>query len=218
MSSSSGRKDMLQLIDEVAGNYSRYEIFSDFIKASALAMSNACTVIQDKVWLDREQEWQAIANKHGDKVMHKFSMMLAILALELEQNMSDVLGQVYMEGEMGSKQTGQFFTPFHISKLVAQIAMKHVERGEKYVINEPSCGGGGMIIATAVALRDAGIDYQMVMDVYAQDLDWKSVYMCYLQLSLLGIRATCMQGDTLSGTVVDKAHRLDTPRKAGVLI
>lgn len=217
MNTSLGKKDMLQLIDEVTGDYSRYEIFSDFVKSSALAMSNACTVIRDKIWMTREQEWQAIANKHGEKVMHKFSEMLGILAIILEEDMSDVLGQVYMECGLGNKQTGQFFTPYHIAKLTAKIALDNVTEDKKCIINEPSCGSGGMIIATASALKNEGYNYQILLDVYAQDLDWKGVYMCYLQLSLLGISATCMQGDTLSKTAVEQAHRFYTPRKVGLI-
>lgn len=218
MKAEDGRRMIIRMIDETAGSYSRYEIFSDWVKSCAIAMSNACTFFRDDVWMSREKEYMAIANKHGEKTMHRFSEMLGILTMIFEDEMSDVLGRIYMEGEMGSKQTGQFFTPYHISEMCAKIALSNASKGGKYVLNEPSCGGGGMIIAAAAALKDAGIDYQLVMDVTAQDLDWKGVYMCYLQLGLLGISATCIQGDTLSGQTADHMHRLYTPRKAGLII
>lgn len=218
MKSTEWKREIITIIDEISGSYSRYEIFSDWVKSCALAMSNACAIIKDNVWMSREQEYMAIANKHGEKVMHRFSEMLGILTMIFEDEMSDVLGQIYMEGEMGSKQTGQFFTPYHVSDLCAKIALSNLNENGKYVLNEPSCGGGGMIIAAASALKEAGIDYQKVMDVTAQDLDWKGVYMCYLQLGLLGISATCIQGDTLSGQPVDRMHRLYTPRKVGMII
>lgn len=60
------------------------------------------------------------------------------------------------------------------------------------------------------------------MDVVAQDLDWKGVYMCYVQLSLLGISAICVQGDTLMNPYVkgktERSHILITPMKAGMLL
>lgn len=31
-----------------------------------------------------------------------------------------------------------------------------------------------------------------------QDLDWTAVYMCYVQLSLFGVKAIVAQGNTLS--------------------
>ena len=78
-----------------------------------------------------------------------------------------------------------------------------------------------MIIAVAQILMKKGINYQKYMRVVAQDLDWKGVYMCYLQLSLLGINATVVQGDTLSepykrGYPLERV--LYTPAKWGILI
>lgn len=79
-----------------------------------------------------------------------------------------------------------------------------------------------MIIATASALKKNGFDWQRKMEVVAQDLDWKGVYMCYLQLSLLGIRAICVQGDTLSEPYTGRGYLpervLYTTGKAGMLI
>ena len=79
-----------------------------------------------------------------------------------------------------------------------------------------------MIIATAAILKEKGINYQRAMEVVAQDLDWKGVYMCYLQLSLLGIKAICVQGDTLicpyEKGKIEQSHILITPAKKGVLL
>lgn len=78
-----------------------------------------------------------------------------------------------------------------------------------------------MIIAAAMALKEKGVDYQRKMHVIAQDLDWKGVYMCYLQLSLLGINAICVQGDTLAEPY-EKGYPpesvLYTPTRRGILI
>lgn len=160
--------------------------------------------------------------KYSPDECQKFVEMLVLLAETLETEMSDILGQIYMESGMGSKAAGQFFTPYHLSELCAELALAGPDENGRYKINEPSCGGGGMIIAAASALKQRGVNYQSVMDVVAQDLDWKGVYMCYLQLSLLGISAICVQGDTLSEPyiprVTEKSHILVTPKKAGVLL
>ena len=95
-------------------------------------------------------------------------------------------------------------------------------RLDKITVNEPSCGGGAMIIAAAKVLQEHEINYQKAMDVVAQDLDWKGVYMCYVQLSLLGISAICVQGDTLCDPYVEgktkRSHIMRTPMKAGMLL
>nr|DAZ74261.1 MAG TPA: type I restriction-modification system methyltransferase [Caudoviricetes sp.] len=86
-----------------------------------------------------------------------------------------------------------------------------------YSFYEPSTGGGGMIIAAARVLKERGMNPQRCMDVVAQDLDWKAVHMTYLQLSLLGIKATVVQGNSLTepytGRGYPPARVLYTPAK-----
>lgn len=152
----------------------------------------------------------------------KFAEMFALLTETLETDMADILGQIYMESGMGSKAAGQFFTPYHLSELCAALTLPEPDESGVYRINEPSCGGGGMIIAAASEIKKRGMNYQRVMDVVAQDLDWKGVYMCYLQLSLLGIPAVCVQGNTLAEPYVPgltgAEHILITPAKSGVMV
>ena len=215
------KKDIIKTIQNISGKYSLYEVFTDWIRCSALAISNSCQMIHDKVWQERESMYIDTMKKYTLEERLKFIEMFNMLAETLEFEMTDVLGQIYMEAEMGSKAAGQFFTPYHLSKLCAELSVE-LDENEKCVINEPSCGGGGMIIATASVLKEKGINYQQVMEVVAQDFDWKGVYMCYLQLSLLGISAVCVQGDTLANPHIpgktEASHILYTPARMGVLL
>jgi hypothetical protein len=74
-----------------------------------------------------------------------------------------------------------------------------------------------MIIGKAKALRDQGKPYQQMMQVTAGDIDSRAVHMCYLQLSLLGIKAIVMRVDGLSGEKPDKADIFHTPRSMGAI-
>ena len=203
-------------IEKLSGNYSGYEIFSDWIKASAICISNNTDIMQNNVWRKREEEYMALAKKHGKNNMQQFSNMLGMLAVALEDNIEDVLGKIYMQAGLGSKQTGQFFTPFHVSSLTSRIALSSLDiNAEKIKLNEPSVGGGGMIIAAAKELKERGVNYQKVLEVTANDLDWKGVYMSYVQFSLLGIKAVVIQGDTLSGKKRTKEQYYYTPAWKG---
>ena len=79
-----------------------------------------------------------------------------------------------------------------------------------------------MIIAAVRVLKDRGLNPQRCMYVTAQDLDWKGVYMTYVQLSLLGIKAVAVQGDTLTEPYNDRNYPpervLYTPAQKGLLI
>lgn len=212
------KDEIVKTIQKMGGKYSGQVIFRDWVEAYALAIQNACWPFDDKIVDQREERYKSIMDKYTPAERLKLADMGGMLSLAYEEELGDLLGEIYMESGSGNKKTGQFFTPFQISYLTARLGI-NCRRGEKIHLNEPSCGGGGMIIATAKVLIEKGINYQYCMDVVAQDLDWTSVYMCYVQLSILGINAVVMQGDTLIDPYhSDRARTFYTPFKMGVLI
>lgn len=216
-------KRIIQLIKEISGSYSGHQIFTDWCAMTAISISNACTLETSDEFKQREEVYTHIAGKYQRRDLEKFAEMIALLTLELEENPRDVLGDIYMQGSFGSKSTGQFFTPYNLSQLCAALTVNESNRAQdgKIQIYEPSCGGGGMIIAAAMELKSKGVNYQAELEAVAQDLDWNCVYMCYVQLTLLGISAVVVQGDTLCepyGKDTPKQRVMVTPMKKGVLM
>ncbi len=214
--------EIIKKIEALSGKYSGYEIFSDWVKAMAISISNASDIFHNDIYKKREDQYMEIVKKHGSN-MEAFSEMFLMLEIALKNEITDVLGQIYMQASLGSKQTGQFFTPFHLSMLTASIVVpENINEQNKLIMNEPSAGAGGMIIAAARVLKERGMNPQKCMRVVAQDLDWKGVYMTYVQLSLLGIKAIVVQGDTLCEPFNEKTYPpervLYTPTKKGLLI
>lgn len=215
-------KHILKQIGRMSGKYNPYNIFNDWITMLGLSIANACAAIHGKVYNEREEWYKSIMNKYTKEEFDTFAEMTAYLVESLEEEMTDVLGGVFMLSGAGNDRLGQFFTPFHLSELNAKIALDKMDlTEEKLKINEPSSGGGGMIIATAKVLKDNGINYQKKMEVVAQDLDWLGVFMSYVQFSFLGINAIVAQGDTLMEPYVKgypEARVFRTPANKGVLI
>lgn len=219
------KSEIIQTIEKMSGRYSPYDIFRDWVKCSALAVQNACCLFHDEIWDAREKEYVEVISRYNPEEQQQLSVLFSMLVETMDTYMSDVLGEIYMEGGMGSKSTGQFFTPFNVSEMTARVSLQDPIasfNGEMMQLNEPSSGGGGMIIAAAKVLKDAGINYQRYLDVVAQDLDWNGVYMTYLQCSLYGIRAIVVQGNTLTDPY-DPAKTapyniMRTPAKMGALI
>ena len=192
------KEELVKVIGSLSGKYSPYQIFSDFCKIFALAISNACAFQHDEIWQEREEAYKATISRYEEKEVMKLVDMMDLLIETMGEEMSDFLGQIYMQSGAGNSATGQFFTPFHLSFATAEVGVpKDIPEDEIITMNEPSCGGGGMIIATARVLKERGINYQSRLRVVAQDLDWLAVYMTYIQLSLYGIDAIVCQGDTL---------------------
>ncbi len=183
------KKQIITCIQNMAGRYSVYEIFADWVKAMALAFANQ-VLFSEK----RENEYAEITKKYSESEQSRFCEMTAWLVEWADEEFYDMLGYIYMHLELGSKAAGQFFTPYHLCRLMAQ--MPEIKDGI-ITVNEPTCGAGGNIIAMAEAMKDKGINYQKLMRVECQDIDVKAVYMTYVQLTLYGIPAKVYQTDTL---------------------
>lgn len=181
---------IIKIIQSMIGKYGVYNIFEDWVRMIALAYANQIVFSQK-----REEEYLEIMKRYDDIEHSKFYEMYAWLLEWSEEQMTDMLGYIYMHLELGSKAHGQFFTPYHVCQMMAKIQKYD---GKIIKVNEPSCGAGGNIIALAETLKEQGINYQQKMEVICQDIDTKAVYMTYVQMCLYGIPAIVYQANTLS--------------------
>lgn len=217
-------KKIVKAIQDMSGQYSAYAIFADWVMMCSIAIQNQMT-FSGSERRKREDLYVATAKRYTEEEQTTFAQMFVWLGDALTEELTDVLGEIYMQLDMGSSHTGQFFTPFHVSEMCARLelksAIKELETGQKVRLHEPSCGSGGMIIAMCKLLKEAGHNYQKEVEVVAQDLDWRCVYMTYLQLSLIGCKAIVVQGDTLAepySKATDQSRILRTPGWMGVLV
>lgn len=172
-------------------------IFRDWCECSALAIANSVDVIHGSLWERREKRYLDIIARYK-KDVHEFAGMLARLTQAFEIDpWCDHLGRIYMECFGGNKNLGQCFTPPAVCEACAQL-IEAPKDTEPHTLYEPACGGGAMIIAYLKACHEAGYDYQRLLKIYAADLDALCCHMCYVQLSLLGARATVAQQNALS--------------------
>ena len=106
-----------------------------------------------------------------------------------------------MSLNLGSQANGQYFTPYSVCKFMAEINFTEIEtiqNNQLITLSEPCCGSGGIIIAFAETLKEQGYNYQHQLFVEAIDIDETCFKMAYIQLSILGIPARVMLGDTLA--------------------
>lgn len=199
------KKELLKLFHNLTnGRWDTWTVFQDFLTIAAITISNAVDKKNKDIWERRENLYLKTIEKYNKNELDIFAQLFAELTLALEDNMEDVLGQIYQQLSLNNKWRGQFFTPDSVSYMMgammftketikAQIQEKgHVE------MYEPCCGGGALIINAAKAIREAGYNYQDVFVVLAGDIDIKAVYMTYIQCSLLGIQAKVTVANALS--------------------
>jgi len=117
-----------------------------------------------------------------------------------------------MELEIGEAKMGQFFTPYPISRMLAEVTCgdldKQFENKLFITLSEPACGAGGMVIAFADAMKTKGFNPQQQLFVECWDLDPVASMMCYIQLSLLHIPCKIVTGNTLT---LEKFRTFYTP-------
>lgn len=149
-----------------------------------------------------EQRYLNTVKQYTKEQAEEFSKLLAFLVIALEEKHQDFLGQVYMQENLGNVATGQYFTPYNVSKMMSEIYFtdieKQLEEKDFITLSEHCCGSGGMIIAYAETLKEQGYNYQNQVFVEAIDIDEMCFMMTYIQLSLLGVSARVMHGDSLS--------------------
>lgn len=192
------------------------QVFADFCEISAITLRNAVDRSDQQAHQAREERYLELIGGYTPDETHRFAELLSLVTVELERRPADILGDLYMTLGLGNARTGQFFTPFSVSTLLAQMtvgdAIAQLDERPFITLSEPAVGSGGMVIAVADALRDQSINYQRQLHVTAQDIDITAVHMAYVQLSLLYIPAVVIHGDTL------KVEQLDTwPTPAHVI-
>ncbi|WP_020423682.1 N-6 DNA methylase [Cupriavidus sp. WS] len=203
-------KALLGMFNVVGRRHAMHEVFSDFVEMSALAISNA---VDRHHFEEREERYLAVAKKYGRDELTLFPEMLGALTLVFEERvqtwvpsgdgLGDILGQTFMMLDLGNSGTGQFFTPYSVSRTMARMTIgdgkPFVERDGFVTLLEPTCGAGGMVIACADALHDAGLNHQQAMHATCIDIDPRCVHMTYLQMALLHIPGIVIHGNGLTG-------------------
>lgn len=190
-------KDFIKCLEDIDRTKNSYDIFQDFITMAALSLQNATLKSAEL-----EQEYLSLVKQYNNP--NKFAELLAITAAALENKMQDFLGEVYMQAGFGNKNNGQFFTPYHVSKLMADVTIDYesiekviAEQGY-FTASDPCCGGGSMFIAVAESLKEKGYNPQKVLMIQGIDIDLKCCQMSYIQTSLLGLTGAIIHGNSLT--------------------
>jgi len=194
-------RDFDTRLRHLSDRHERWRAFADFCEVGALSFANVFR--QDpKI----EERYARILATYDEEERSALPELLGVVTEALEDEPAeDFLGAAFMRNELSSHWAGQFFTPASVSLAIAatlvgdgeDLRARVAERG--YVsLAEPACGAGGMVLAFAHAMREAGIEPQRHLYVEATDLSPTCAHMTLIQLSLSGIPARVVLGNSLS--------------------
>ncbi len=200
-------EEIIKEIERANIHVGKDKFLSDLLECGAIAISNQVDLAQFNT---REERYLQIINNYqpNDRahLVNIFSKIFALLSSVVYDNgiFNDYLGEIFMRTNAGNKKTGQFFTPYHISKFMAtvtileDIVQNKKETDDILTVNDPCCGGGGMLIAALDVLRDNKFNYARNCFMDAGDIDIRCVHMTYLQLSLAGVPAIVRHQNALT--------------------
>lgn len=194
-----GVKAIVKKLRANTGATDMHTVFGDFCAMAAAAIRNR---VDAHGFQEREDDYERMKARYTDEQMTRFAEVLALVTLELEENPRDVLGEIYMQLEISSREQGQFFTPYSVCQLMAGMqfgdAAERLQATAFLTLYEPACGAGAMVIAAAQRLKAQGVNYQQQLHVTADDLSLTAVHMSYVQFSLLGIPALVNHRNSLT--------------------
>ena len=199
--------EIIKRVESAIYRIGKYQLISDVLECGAICIANTVDFANRA---EREEQYREIMEKYlPDEqkiIVELFGMIFKLLSSVVydDGRFDDYLGEIFMRCNQGNSGTGQFFTPFHVSKLMAKISLgsEVVDQAENdgvITVNDPCCGGGGMLMAALDVLKnDYHINYTRNCFIDCGDIDRRCVYMTYLQLSLAGVPAIVKHQDAIS--------------------
>jgi hypothetical protein len=186
-----------EVVDRIAKlietNYHLFEGWNDCFD-SILDLLLSTLERDDKRYLE-------VAKKLDSKALNIVSQIFGELLTNFCYNylIYDYLGQVYMRVGFFSKSKyfGQYFTPFNVSRLIAQMQVTDVRasievakrEGRKITVCDPAVGSGSLLLAMKEHIAQevglCGLDY---FEFYGQDIDRVCVKMAKIQMIFTNYR------------------------------
>jgi len=149
------KKEFLWVFNQLTNRHRSWDVWRDFIVMYACALSNP---VDKQHYDEREALYLRTIQKYNKQEQPLFSELAAHTVMALEENPEqDFLGSIYMSLNLGNQHNGQFFTPYHVCELMAEVTMQdsvmRIEEDGYITINDPCCGAGATLIAGVHAAK-----------------------------------------------------------------
>lgn len=202
-------QNIIKTLEPLYGKYDRYQVLKDWFAYMAAWLEAPCLKAAGKDPEPALKEMDGIWERYGDSATAfktAFFQLIDVMDEDVNaDNYHDWLGEIFMQSCTASKERAQHFTPYSVSKCMAELniggkeAVKKLIAEQGYItINDPCVGGGSLIIAMLATLKEYGINYQQCAVVVCGDNDQRCCDMCFVQLQLLGAIATVENRNALT--------------------
>lgn len=201
------KKQIIKDIDFFLYRRDRISVFTDAVEFNALDLSIRTVPFKQAERIERMNEILSVyTDKQEREKFGDISKNINVMLSKMLDNYGDHLGELYMQLSGGKKAAGQYFTPYCVSRLMVEMTVGEMDLSDGKILtfNEPCCGSGGIIVATADALNERKFNYTNNAVFVANDIDRTCALMCYLQTSWAAMPAVVFHQDTLTRQTWDK--------------
>lgn len=196
-------KELIKLSDMTHGRINRTQVFSDFLAYGALLLGMRTDPVHSKNYAE---QFESLHKNYTASEWDTFHQGLVTLSNHVVENsqmgcFTDLFADTYQAIGAQSRAMKQDFTPASIGKLMAAIVLpEHPTLPEcgYFTLNDPTCGSGTLLLHFAELYAQRGFNPSSQLVAQAADLDIRCVYMAYLNLSLYGIPAVIVHGNTIT--------------------
>lgn len=208
-------KQVVKLLNDIDQSKFRSAVFSDFCEMAYCALAkNACPFPEQRDALET-QYMEVVARYRNKDDVRKMPEILALTLAEIGKGGVDFLGQVAGELEVLDSKLGQFFTPYEVSRLMAEINLTDIDRmidEQGFItVSEPAAGAGGMLMAMADVIEAKGHDLETTVWIEAVELSRPTFHMCYVQCTARGLAGKVICGNSLSFEMFTSAYTAAAP-------
>lgn len=199
MSAADIRRAFIHTFNQTARYHHRHKVFEDLVRCAAITVHNQLSGAYSDTL---EQEYLQTMKQYQREDVMQLSSLFALMVRAFQLETCDFLGSLFMDLNLGDKYRGQFFTPASVCRLMAQLQCgdlpAQLATRPFITASEPCCGAGGMMLALADGVREAGFDPAQHLWVSCTDVDPVAASMAYIQLSLAGIPGEVVTGNVLT--------------------
>lgn len=219
-------KDFLNEFNKLTRTHRPFDVWRDFVIMFSCAISNPLDKFHYK---DREERYLSIIHRYGKDEQMIFPKLAAYTTMALDANPEqDFLGKMFMDLGLGNSSVGQFFTPYSVCQLMADVVTSDLDSNlqgklekQGYIsLADECCGAGATLIAAINTIKrkmekaTPSMNFQRHLLVVGQDIDETVALMCYIQISLLGVAGYIKVGNSITDPMTtddDKSKYWYTP-------
>ena len=205
----------VRALDQFDRSKTRTEVFRIFCEMAYCALAKRASPFADQRDRLEAQYMECVRMFPNKDDVRRMPEMMGLALQTIAAGGVDFFGQVAAEIGALDARMGQFFTPYELSRMMAEMTLgdvaAQIEAQGFITISEPAAGAGGMVMAAADVIEAKGFDPARHIWVEAVELSRATFHMAYVQIAARGVAGRVINGNSITLETFDQAFTPAAP-------